>query len=49
LPALLALLEQRPVEVLVNNAGLGSYGAFAQLDPERELEQVAVDVTAVVR
>jgi short-subunit dehydrogenase len=34
--------------VLVNNAGFGSYGPFAEADPEREADEVAVDVTAVV-
>lgn len=36
------------VDLLVNNAGLGSLGAFADLPLERELDQVAVNVRAVV-
>ena len=36
------------IEVLVNNAGFGSYGPFAEADPEREAGEVAVDVTAVI-
>jgi uncharacterized protein len=36
------------VEVLVNNAGFGSGGRFQDLDPERELEMVRVNVEAVV-
>jgi short-subunit dehydrogenase len=36
------------VEVLVNNAGFATGGAFADADPERELEQVRVLVEAVV-
>src|SRR5215208_6163763 len=36
------------VEVLVNNAGFGSGGLFQQLDHERELEMVRLNVEAVV-
>ncbi len=36
------------VEVLVNNAGFATGGAFHESDPGRELEQVRVDVEAVV-
>jgi short-subunit dehydrogenase len=36
------------VEVLVNNAGFGSGGRFQDLDPERELEMVRLNVEAVV-
>jgi len=36
------------VDVLVNNAGLGSYGAFVELDPAREVEQVRVMCEAVI-
>jgi short-subunit dehydrogenase/uncharacterized protein YndB with AHSA1/START domain len=46
--ALLDHVGDRPVEVLVNNAGFGSYGPFAEADPDREAEEVAVDVSAVV-
>jgi short-subunit dehydrogenase len=35
-------------EVLVNNAGFGSGGRFVQLDLERELEMVRLNVEAVV-
>jgi len=35
------------VDVLVNNAGFGTYGAFAGLDPGREHEQVMVNAVAV--
>ena len=36
------------VEVLVNNAGFGSAGRFAELDQDRELELVRLNVEAVV-
>ena len=46
--ALLDHVGGREVEVLVNNAGFGSYGPFAEADHRREAEEVAVDVSAVV-
>ena len=46
--ALLDRVGDRPIEVLVNNAGFGSYGPFAEADTDREAEEVAVDVSAVV-
>ena len=46
--ALLDHVGDRPIEVLVNNAGFGSYGPFAEADPDREADEIAVDVSAVV-
>jgi short-subunit dehydrogenase len=46
--ALLDHVGDRAVEVLVNNAGFGSYGLFAEAEPEREMDEVGVDVGAVV-
>ena len=46
--ALLDHVGDRPIEVLVNNAGFGSYGPFVEADPEREDDEVAVDVSAVI-
>jgi short-subunit dehydrogenase/uncharacterized protein YndB with AHSA1/START domain len=46
--ALLAHVGDRPIEVLINNAGFGSYGPFVEADANREAEEVAVDVTAVI-
>jgi len=46
--ALLDRVGDRPIEVLVNNAGFGSYGPFAEADPDRENDEVAVDVSAVI-
>lgn len=36
------------VDLLVNNAGFGTYGHFTELDPEREAEEVRVNCEAVV-
>jgi short-subunit dehydrogenase len=47
--ALAARLAGRAVEVLVNNAGFGTYGRFSELDADREHELVAVNVDALVR
>ncbi len=47
--ALVARLEGRTVQLLVNNAGFGTYGPFSELDAGREHELVAVNVDAVVR
>jgi len=46
--ALLDHVGHRPIEVLVNNAGFGSYGLFVASDADREADEVAVDVSAVV-
>jgi len=46
--ALIAHVGDRPVEVLINNAGFGTYGAFAEADGGREDQEIAVDVSAVV-
>ncbi|MEE6138132.1 SDR family oxidoreductase [Mycobacterium sp. 050128] len=47
--ALASRLAGRTIEVLVNNAGFGTYGRFAELDADREHELVAVNVDALVR
>ena len=38
-----------PVEILVNNAGLGQYGAFPASPAEQELSQIRVNCEAMVR
>jgi short-subunit dehydrogenase len=38
-----------PVRHVVNNAGIGSAGAFSDLDPERESAMVELNVASVVR
>lgn len=40
-------LSGQPVELLVNNAGIGSGGAFVELDPAREADLVRVNVLAL--
>lgn len=40
---------ERPVAVLINNAGHGSRGSFRGLDIRAETGQIALNVTAVVR
>ena len=47
--ALVTHLDGREIDVLVNNAGFGTYGPFAGIDAGREHELVAVDVDALVR
>jgi len=47
--ALVTHLDGRVIDVLVNNAGFGTYGPFAELDAGREHELVAVNVDAPVR
>ncbi len=49
LEGLLAQLSGLELAFLVNNAGFGSVGAFAQLAPEREAAMVELNVTALVR
>lgn len=46
---LIARLNGRVIDVLVNNAGFGTYGPFAEVDAGRERELVAVNVDAPVR
>jgi hypothetical protein len=46
--ALLDHIGDRPIEVLINNAGFGSYGPFAKADSNREDDEVALDVSAVI-
>ena len=47
--ALVGVLAGRAVDVLVNNAGFGTYGPLSEIDPDRDRELVAVNVDAVVR
>jgi uncharacterized protein len=40
---------ERPVDLVVNNAGFATYGRFADLDLDGEHREIAVNVTALVR
>jgi short-subunit dehydrogenase len=42
-------LGDRPVDLLVNNAGFGTYGPFDRSDAAREMDVIGVDVAALVR
>jgi len=46
---LVTVLSGRVVDVLVNNAGFGTYGALSDIDPDRDRELIAVNVDALVR
>ena len=38
-----------PVDLLVNNAGFGTFGRFVELDVEREVQEVGLNVVALLR
>lgn len=42
-------LRADPVELLVNNAGYGAFGAFAELPLDDHLAQIELNVTGLVR
>jgi short-subunit dehydrogenase len=42
-------LAEGDVDLLVNNAGFGTTGRLADIDPGRVAEEIAVDVTALAR
>jgi short-subunit dehydrogenase len=44
-----ARIEEDPPDLLVNNAGRGTFGSFADLDRERELDEIELNVSALVR
>lgn len=41
--------EQRPIDLLVNNAGFGAYGQFAGLGLDEQARMVELNVTALLR
>jgi short-subunit dehydrogenase len=40
---------ERPIDLVVNNAGFGSSGAFTELDPDRLSREIALNVDALTR
>ena len=46
---LVAHLDGRVIDVLVNNAGFGTYGPFSEIGAGREHDLVAVNIDALVR
>lgn len=42
-------VEAHPPDLLVNNAGFGTVGRFAELDPEQEEREIRLNVLALVR
>jgi uncharacterized protein len=47
--SLVAVLDGRVIDVLVNNAGFGTYGRLPEVDPEWDHNLIAVNVDALVR
>jgi len=41
--------DQRPIALVVNNAGFGTSGDFHELDPDRLAEEIEVNVAALTR
>ena len=41
--------DEKAVDLLVNNAGFGTYGPFVEADIDTETQEIAVNVTALVR
>jgi short-subunit dehydrogenase len=47
--ATVAVVADAPLDLLVNNAGFGTVGTYADLDPIREEEEVRLNVIALMR
>jgi hypothetical protein len=43
------LATEHAVDILVNNAGFGTFGRFAELDVDREVQEVELNVVALLR
>lgn len=46
---LLRFLESQPVDILINNAGRGSFGYFEELDIESEIDMIRLNIEATMR
>jgi hypothetical protein len=44
-----ARIEEEALDLVINNAGFGSYGRFAELDRDREEEEIRLNVVALMR
>lgn len=44
-----ARIEQSAPDLLINNAGRGTFGSFADLDPAQEIDEIELNVSALVR
>jgi short-subunit dehydrogenase len=40
---------ERPLDLVINNAGFGSAGAFVGIDPDRLNDEIALNITALTR
>lgn len=49
LPCVEQYLQENPVDLLVNNAGRGSFGAFEEIERAVETEMIALNITASMR
>lgn len=44
-----SVIEDTPLDLLVNNAGFGTFGAFADADPDAEEREIQLNVIALTR
>jgi short-subunit dehydrogenase len=42
-------LPERPIDLMINNAGFGTTGDFHTLDPDRMVDEIALNITALTR
>lgn len=49
LDRLVAVVTDLELDLLVNNAGFGTFGRFAELDVDREVQEIELNVVALVR